>query len=75
MCSAANQPDHGGPEPDFVPIATILDAARQHFARVAGSANYTLEARNLALDLQRRVAAELAWWNGLSDTALANELR
>ena len=44
----------------YVPYATLLDAARRHFERVAGSPNYTRPARHEALRLARMVGAELA---------------
>lgn len=52
---------------ELIPMATVLDAARLHFAAVARSPGYTREARHEALRLERLAADELAAWNRLSD--------
>lgn len=53
----------------MVKYATVLDLAQQRLSAIAASPNFTREAREAALKLQREVAAELELENEL--TALA----
>lgn len=47
----------------MIPYETLLDAARQHFRRIASSPAYTRDARHQALNLERDATLELASLN------------